>query len=52
MNENYHKERNQKLLLLTAGIFVAEKKKDFRFIIIQEVYLYYLYEKYPDSLAS
>ena len=26
MNEYYHKWRNQKLLSLTAGIFVAEKK--------------------------
>ena len=38
MNEYYHKQRNQKLSSLTAGIFVARKKKDFRFIIIQEVY--------------
>ena len=27
MNEYYHKWRNQKLLSLTAGIFVAEKEK-------------------------
>ena len=52
MNEYYRKQRNQKLLSLIADIFVAEKEKDFRFIIIQEVYLYYLYKKYPDSLGS
>ena len=52
MNEHYHKQRNQKLLLLTAGIFVAGKKKDFLFIIIQEVYLYYLHGKRPDLLRS
>ena len=29
MNEYYHEQRNQKLLSLTTGIFVAWKKKIF-----------------------